>query len=358
MNIYQVLPFFAYGDAIGNDTIALHNIIQEVGYHTHIYTENVIGPVPKEICSNISELKEVADDDVIIYHLSTGSEMNYQVATFNCRLIVIYHNITPSEYFNGYSRALYRSCKQGKDAVNFLKDKVDYVLADSEYNKKELQEMGYQCDIDVLPILIPYEDYDKKPNKAILEKYQDGRTNIIFTGRIAPNKKQEDVIAAFSLYKKYYNSDARLFLVGSYSGTTQYYEHLKQYVKELGVEDVVFTGHIPFDEILAYYHVADCFLCMSEHEGFCVPLVEAMYFNIPIIAYDSSAIGYTLGNSGWLLKEKEPAVVAGVMNRVLIDEDVRNAILSEQRKRLAEFGYSKTGAQFIACLQAFISENE
>lgn len=115
-----------------------------------------------------------------------------------------------------------------------------------------------------------------------MEHYKDdGYTNFIFVGRVAPNKKQEDVIRAFYCYKKYCNPKSRLFIVGSYNGMERYYHRLRRYVGALELDNVVFTGHIPFAQILAYYHLADLFLCMSDHEGFCVPLVEAMYFNLP-----------------------------------------------------------------------------
>ena len=143
--------------------------------------------------------------------------------------------------------------------------------------------MGYTCPIDVLPILIPFDDYAKTPSQQVIDRYSDGYTNLIFTGRIAPNKRQEDVIRAFYDYKKFYNPKSRLILVGGHNGMERYYHRLKSYINALELEDVVFPGHIKFDEILAYYKIADVFLCQSEHEGFCVPLVEAMYFDVPVV---------------------------------------------------------------------------
>lgn len=208
----------------------------------------------------------------------------------------------------------------------FLADKVDYCLAVSEFNKQNLRELGYKVPIDVLPVIIPFDDYKRKPNQDILERYKDGKHNIIFTGRVAPNKCHQDVIAAFACYKKYYDSKARLFLVGSYNETDTYYRKLKKYIELLGLDDVVFTGHIKFEEILAYYSVADVFVCMSEHEGFCVPLIEAMFFGVPIIAYNCTAVPSTLGDAGILVDKKDSIETAALINKVILDSNLRELI--------------------------------
>ena len=177
--------------------------------------------------------------------------------------------------------------------------------------------------------------------------YSDGNTNIVFVGRIVPNKKFEDVIACFAAYKKKYDPAARLFLVGNYQETDAYYQHLQEYIKECGVENVIFPGHIAFRTILAYYKIADLFLCMSEHEGFCVPLVEAMFFETPIVAYASTAIPGTLGGSGVLVESKEPERVAEKIHQVIEDEQYKNEIVKEQKKRLQDFSYENIKEQIL-----------
>ena len=158
------------------------------------------------------------------------------------------------------------------------------------------------------------------------------------------------------MYQKYYNSKARLFLVGSYNGMELYYQRLKEYVKRLNLKNVYFTGHIKFDEILAYYSVADLFLCMSEHEGFCVPVVEAMKFGVPIVAYDSSAVGDTLGGAGILLADKNPLETAGMMCYVMEHPEMRNEIKKAQETRLQDFAHSKIENQFLEYLSEFLGK--
>ncbi|MSS10798.1 glycosyltransferase family 4 protein [Clostridium sp. WB02_MRS01] len=336
MRIIQLLSNLSYGDAVSNDAIALNDLFKKCGYETGIYASSISDKFHSNFARDVVDLT-VKKDDILMYHFCIGHKLNYSVGKYQCKKVMVYHNVTPPEFFQGINRDWEHSCNEGIKAARFLADKVDYCLADSEYNKNDLIKMGYKCPIDVLPIIIPFSDYEKEKDKTIVEKYKDGCKNIVFVGRIAPNKKQSDIVEAFFYYKKYYNSDARLFLVGNYKGMERYYHQLKNYIARLGVKDIYFTGHIKFSEILAYYEIADLFVCMSEHEGFCVPLVEAMYFNVPIIAYDSSAIAETLGGSGVLLKEKVPLEIAGMMNRILSDDKLKNEIVQEQNQRFEGF---------------------
>ena len=127
--------------------------------------------------------------------------------------------------------------------------------------------------------------------------------------------------------------------------------YFKAYKDELGLEDVIFTGHIPFDQILAIYKTASIFVCMSEHEGFCVPLVEAMYFGIPIIAFDSTAVGETLGGSGLLLKDKDPKAVAEAIDLIMTDDELRQKLIAGEKERLKYFDNDRIKAQLIDLLK-------
>lgn len=354
MRVIQILTTLSFGDAVGNDTRALKDVIEEMGFDTSIYAENIDPRLPKNTAFHIDSLKNLSTDDVIIYHKSTGTDLSFKLDSYKCRKIMIYHNITPPEFFKPYNTASASLTEYGLEGVKYLKDKIDYCLAVSSFNKSNLIDMGYECPIDIRPILIPFDDYRKKPDEKIIKKYSDdGYVNIIFVGRIAPNKKQENVIRAFYQYKKI-NPKSRLIFVGSYSGMENYYERLLKYTEVLGLDDVIFTGHIKFDEILAYYKIADLFLCMSEHEGFCVPLVEAMFFDVPVIAYDTSAIGDTLGGSGILLDDNNPVFVSMVMNRLMSDENLRKFIIEGQRKRLEDFQYNKIKNMFEKYLRNFV----
>lgn len=360
MRIIQLLPTISYGDAVSNDTIAIHSILQQEGYESLIYAEQIGAGRKNSYIRPVKRMEKISDEDIIIYHLSTGTDLNYQLARYAGKKIIVFHNITPPSYFAPYSKPAAHLCADGIRGARFLADKTEYCIADSEYNKETLWKLGFRCHIDVLPIIIPFEDYEKKPDYNVLQRYaSDGMTNILFSGRIAPNKKQEDVIASFSCYQKYYNPNSRLFLVGSDNGMEVYTKRLKTYARRLRAKNVIFTGHVSFAELLAYYRLADLFLCESEHEGFCVPLVEAMYFDIPIVAYDAAAIGETLGGSGFLIKKKNHGEIAGVMNHVLKDQKLKKTLLHQQNERRRDFSLDKTEKSFLKLLEAFLrTDNE
>lgn len=354
MKVYQLVPTLSYGDAVGNDTLALKDALIELGYKTEIYAEGIDARLPKGTAKYFNTMPKLDKDDVVIYHLAIGTDLNRKFAELGCRKIVIYHNVTPPHFFEPYSRNSAKLCEEGLKGARELAGHVDYCLADSAFNKSDLINMGYKCPIDVLPILIPFDDYKKEPDQEVIKKYKDGYTNILFTGRVAPNKKLEDVAKAFHFYKKYYNPKSRLIFVGSFDENDRYYQKLMSFIKSLGTEDIIFPGHIKFNAILAYYSVADVFLCQSEHEGFCVPLVEAMCFDVPIIAYDKAAIKWTLGGSGILLEKKDFVETAGVIDRLVRDEDLRKKVLETQHERLADFDHGVIKNQFAKYLKDFI----
>lgn len=351
MRIIQMLPVMAFGDAIGNDTLSLDDTLNRSGFKAEIYAMFI----DERLTNRVKKIDSYKCDseDIILYHLSTGSPMNYDISEYDCKRIIMYHNITPGHFFARYDANAQEVCDSGLRAAGYLKKKADLCLADSEYNKQELEEMGYKCPIEVLPILIAFDDYKKKPNGRVVQKYTDDYVNIVFTGRVAPNKKHEDLIASFYYYKKYINPKSRLILVGRHDFFPEYYRRLQKYAERLELEDVIFTGQVKFDEILAYYKVADVFVCLSEHEGFCVPLVESMMFDVPVIAYDSCAVGETLGGSGLLLEDKSPQVVAEAIHLVIQNKNLRTQLIENQRKRLRDFEHDKIKEKFLKVMQEF-----
>lgn len=328
----------SYGDAVSNDAIEIRGALRRMGYDSEIFAK-YIHPKVSKFVKPLKKYKK-SPENIVIYHFSlAGLDVTEFVKTLSDIKILIYHNITPNDYFININDELYTMCRIGRDELKTLSKIAQIALGVSEYNKNELDINGFK-NTGVLPILLDYSKYDLRPDKAVMEKFDDGFINLLFVGRISPNKKQEDLIKAFYYYKKI-NPKSRLFLAGSYKGMEKYFNPLQAMVKRLSLKDVIFTGEVSFEEMIAYYRLSDIFLCMSEHEGFCVPLVESMYFKIPIIAYNSTAVPFTLANSGLLVNEKRYDEIAEMINLVIQDESLRNKIIKVQNERLKDFESTK-----------------
>ncbi len=349
------MPTVSFGDAVSNDARAICKVISEMGYKTGIYAENIDYRINDSDIHRIGKLPKLNKNDIVIFNHSTGTELCDLLPTLGGRKMMIYHNITPPHFLEPYDIISARLTKKGYDGTKFLCDKIDYIMPVSEYNASDLRKMGYTCPMFIRPILIPFEDYEKTPDQGVIDKYSDGCTNILFVGRIAPNKKQEDIIRIFAYYKKNINPRSRLILAGNDNGMEKYSACLKKYADAVGAEDIIFTGQLSFKSILALYKVADIFLCMSEHEGFCVPLVESMFFDVPIIAYESSAIPDTLGGSGILTDDKDPVFVSMLIDRLVNDTELRLSVIEKQKARLADFSYENMRARLTEGLNSFIN---
>jgi glycosyltransferase involved in cell wall biosynthesis len=356
MRIVQFLPTLSYGDAVGNDAIAIDKILFDQGYETKIYAENIDPRYEtNRRIRHVKNLPELRSDDILIYHLSTGGSIAYTIPGLSCRKICRYHNITPPQYFIRYDNYAFQNALEGHRQQIYLSSAFDYVLADSSFNAESLRKIGWKCPIDILPVIVPYGDYDRKPSSNILAKYDDDCVNLMFCGRVASNKKHEDIIAAFWYYHKLWNPNSRLFLVGGYDDKDKYHRKLASYVSMLGLDGCVkFTAHIKFEEVLAYYTLADVFLCASEHEGFCVPLCESMKFDVPIVAFPFAAVPETLGGTGVLLNEADPLLMAGAVNELMSNVALRSHIIGTQRERLRSFSYENIKKQFVSYLNLFL----
>lgn len=353
IRVFQFTSTLRRGDGVGNDVLAIHKYLKEKNVETRIFYESVVGSFPNEDAASIKELVGLRDNDILLVHVAFAWDFIEKLAEMPGRTVFVYHNITPPEFFVPYDEVSAEACKIGLEQVKSMKNVPVYCMADSAFNKNDLVSYGYECPIDVLPIIIPFEDYDKNADEDTVRELDDGLTNVLFVGRIAPNKKQEDIIRAFACYQNNYNPDSRLILLGGYDDNDLYYRSLEKYVEELGVKNVRFTKHIPFEQVIAILKSAHIFVCLSEHEGFCIPLLEAMHFEIPIIAFNSTAVGETMGNGGILFDQKDPATIATAIDTLLKDETLRNDIKTNQQKRLEDFSYKKITERFWELLVSF-----
>jgi glycosyltransferase involved in cell wall biosynthesis len=252
--------------------------------------------------------------------------------------VLLYHNVTPPEYFAGWDDDMARICRVGREELATLAGHCDLGLADSEWNRRELEALGVTR-TGVLPICLDFARYREAPNPVLRRVLEDGRTNLLFVGRLVPNKKPEDLIRLASCWKRFVSPDVRLVLVGKPPRSRGYFDALQALAYEEGFtpEEVVFAGHVAHDELLACYAAARVFVSMSEHEGFGVPLVESMLTRVPVLAYAATAVPYTLGGAGVQFTEKRFAEVTETAHALATDEALRAQVLAGQDRRLAAF---------------------
>jgi glycosyltransferase involved in cell wall biosynthesis len=341
--IHQVLAALSYGDAIGNEALAIQRHLRAAGFESDIFAERV-HPRMTSLARPLWEHEEVSSPETVcLFHFSIGSAAGRLVYHAPDRLVSIYHNITPARWFVGFHSHLAGLCHHGRRELEAFAPRTELALGDSEFNRRELEAVGYER-TGVLPIVLDLEAYRRPPSPVVRRLYDDGRTNLLFVGRIIPNKRIEDLIRVFAVFQRYSHPRSRLLLVGDHRGFERYYDRLQEMVRDLDLDGVVFTGHVDDDDLMAYYSVADLFLCLSEHEGYCVPLIEAMAFGVPVIAYDAGAVAETLRGGGVLLREKPPELVAELASRVLADAGLRRAILATQERAIREVRGTDFGA--------------
>jgi glycosyltransferase involved in cell wall biosynthesis len=335
MQINQFIPSITPGDAVSNDALAIRSILRKNGYKSIIYAKFIH---PRMLpYARPYFLYRGSKENILIYHFAVGglkfSDFILNLPDFK---ILKYHNITPPEYFENYDAHSYFICQQGLNELSEFKDHFNLGVGDSPFNCLSLKRVGFNRTF-VLPILIDFSKYARY-NETLENMLKSSNSKkIIFVGRIAPNKKQEDVIKAFNHYQKKFNPFAMLYLIGK-KQIKPYLKELEELIQKLDLSNnIIFTGKISESELNTYYRNADVFVCMSEHEGFCVPLVESMFFNIPIIAYDSSAIKDTLVNAGILFQEKNFEVIAQNIHKVLEDALFREQIIDKQKVQLVNF---------------------
>ena len=350
--VHQVLATLGYGDAIGHEVLGIQRALAAAGYDSSIYVETA-DPKLEHLTLDYRDLiGAVTAEDVLIHHFSIGSRASRTAYALPGRMALIYHNITPPQYFVGVHKDLVKLCFRGRRELTAYIDRCDLALGDSEYNRQELEALGFPS-TGVLPVVPGFAHLDVPPDTAFAANFDDEWTNVMFVGRVIPNKKLEDVIRAFHVYRTRHNPRSRLLLVGSYSGFEKYLTLLTSLVARLGTPDVHFLGHVSNEQLSAMYDVADLFLCASEHEGFCVPLIEAFYKRVPVLAYAATAVPATMDGGGVLYDSKDPVEVARIMDAILSDTDIQDGMLRSQDaalQRLRERDFAGTLLGYVDTL--------
>lgn len=332
--VHQLLASIAFGDAISNEALEIRGHLRRAGFASDIFVEEREVRMAAEV-RLLEEYEAMATTDgICLFHFSIGGAASRVAYHARHRLALIYHNITPAAAFAPFHPHLARLCFEGRRELAAFAPRAELALADSEFNRRELVAAGYRTTA-VLPVVLDLARYARPASPVVRRLYGRDRRNIVFVGRVIPSKRIEDLLGAFAVFQRHVERRSRLLIVGDYRGHERYLARLLERVAALKLRDVVFTGRVEEHELRAYYGIADAFCCMSEHEGFCVPLLEAMLFGVPVAAADAGAVAETLGGAGVLLADRRPETVAETLGLLVGAGPVREAVLQGQERRIA-----------------------
>jgi glycosyltransferase involved in cell wall biosynthesis len=351
--IHQLLAVFDEADAQGAQALILQRIFRSWGFNSKIFA-GISAPGHKNKIFPAVQLDLPGDpEELLIFHYSIGSPVGELFRRSFRSQVLIYHNITPATFFRDYDELTFLECQKGRRQLNRFVSSCGLALADSSFNAAELKAVGFNR-VEVLPLPLDENRLRGSVDPVILSNYgRDARSNLLFVGRLVPNKKQEDILLTFHFFQTLFQPDSRLFLVGP-DHIPAYTRTLRKQIDDLKIKNTFITGKVSWKKLRAYYRTADLFLCLSEHEGFCVPLIESLYYKIPIVAYAAGAVTETLGESGILLREKKPLQIAGLIHRILNDNKLKSKILKGQQRRLEQLQRFHFEDKLKEYLQPFI----
>lgn len=339
MIVNQWVPAAHKGDAIGDSARRVRSLLRELGHQSDIYAMTIDDDLRGDVIPWTDP--GARRGDLTIFHFALVSPMTAEFARLQSGRVLQYHNVTPAHFFAGYDPAIFRLAMLGREDLKSLVGHTDLAFGDSEYNRRELESLGF-TNTGVFPIAVDTSRITGAPRRPALEKVlaEEDWPNFLFVGRIVPNKKLEDHIKLAEHYKRYVSEEYRFVFVGKTDATPKYYDALQAMIAQFRMPPgrFIFTGPVPEDDLATYYRMASVYISMSEHEGFCVPLLEAMAADVPVMAYASTAVPDTLGGAGVQFAPKDLEFAAELLGELADNDTLRTQVIAGQRRRLADFG--------------------
>jgi glycosyltransferase involved in cell wall biosynthesis len=347
VRVLQFVPTLEPG-AVGAHVLQVRRLLEDKGVATETYAEH-IRPAMDGHGADFRSYRP-APGDLLVYHVAIGSGVADFVRDQSVPFVLDHHNITPAHFWAGWEPPVVAATAWARNQLAELAERATLGIGDSAYNEGELRDLGC-VRTAVAPILLDLTELDGEVDAAEVERLQHDGTVWLFVGRIAPNKAQHDLVNAFAVHRRVYDPNAVLRIVGG-SSSDAYVEAIRRLISALDLDGAVeLTGSVSPSVLAAHYRAADVFVCVSEHEGFCVPLLEAMHHSVPVVAYDSTAVGETLAGGGLVLPSKAPSVVAAAVDRVTGDAELRRGLVAAGTRRLGDFALDTTRARFWDALE-------
>ncbi|HEX2038379.1 MAG TPA: glycosyltransferase family 4 protein [Acidimicrobiales bacterium] len=342
--LHQLVPAAEQG-AVTAHALEVRILLREMGISSHILSDH-IRPEYADVATFYGELGKPQRGQALLYHHAIGSWVGVFVEQRPEPLLVDYHNVTPPGLFARWSPDTEHGLQWGLEQLEKLAPRTATAFAHSSFS---VADLGAFRRTEVVPVLVDVEAAE--PDEQALAALQADGPTWLFVGRVAPHKAQHDLVRALAVYRSLYDRRARLFLVGS-SASDAYTGMLLRLADDLGIGGAVrVTGAVSAPVLAAHYRAADVFVCLSDHEGFCVPLLEAMHHDVPVVAYAAAAVPETAGDAALLLSSKDPAVVAAAVHRVVTDRAVHDGLVAAGRRRREDFALPVARERYRAALE-------
>jgi len=349
--IHQALGKSTPGYSVSNYALALQDAFRQWGFQSTIYASEP-DPALGDRVKPLSRFRP-RSGSLLMLHFVMANEVSAWLKQYPKQPIILsYHNVTPPHFFAGIGGPYLQKIEAAPAALAALRAQTKLALAFSRFSAQALTAAGY-ANVKTMPILMPTTLQEQAPDPGVMAAVQT-HPNLLFVGRIAPNKRCEDIIKILHQYRQI-EPTAHLYLAGPRRYARPYADWLRDFVRQYNLQDAVtFTGYVSRPQLAAYYRRADIFLMMSEHEGFGMPLVEAMRFDLPVMAYDSAAVAETLGGAGVLIKQKRYDVIAALIHEINTNAELRRKIVAAQRERLQTFAPERVLAQLRAAIEELL----
>jgi glycosyltransferase involved in cell wall biosynthesis len=347
--IDQVLPNLSPGDAASDACLAFAGMLAAAGADSRIWSVDV--DPSRRAAATSFDLKALRRraPDLLLFHYATGSTVADRLRRSGLPYALFFHNVTPPRYFLGANDLLAGIVWRGLADLPPLLRPARAILAPSRFSAAQLSAAGASA-VDLVPLPFDPLEHDKPPDPALLDRLGDGRVNLLFVGRVAPNKRQDELLRLFHYYSRSIDRSARLLLVGSAAAAPHYRDWLARAAAAWDLEGVELPGHVSAAARTAYYRVARVFVSLSEHEGFGLPVIEAMHHGVPVVARDAAAVGETVGRAGLVVDDLPLPRLAELVAMAAEDGALRDRLIAAGRARVDDFAPARVAAALLDAL--------
>lgn len=343
--LHQLVASAVPGDAVTDQAFAWRTVLRYWGHKSEVFAEHMHPALSGQVWP--LKAARFRKDDALVLHYAVWTRALEQFLDAPSARVLYYHNITPGELLRDYNPVLADHCDRARAALPDLRGRCAAVVAVSEFNATELRANGMDH-VAVVPLLLNI-------SARARDRIDQSQPVVLTVGRLAPNKRVEDILKAFALYQRYRSPCARLVVVGPFHEFESYRRQLKSLSERLGVQRVLFTGRVSHEERDAWYRRASAYMCSSIHEGFCAPVIEALAHGVPVVARAAGAVPETLGHAGILLDDSEPAVYAEALHEVISSQVTRAQLARSAERRLAELAPARVADDLKTALAPILN---